>query len=492
MAVLLAVCPALGSSSKLGQTPVDQGGLALSSALEAACRTARLNWEIDSQRAGARRGEHLARRQFSLAIEPRVSLGSVQVGERTERLDVAGIGFSRAFATTGTRLSFEPSYSWFDQGSATSTSAELRQPLLRGISPTYNRAPLDDAELATREAARAVETTLEQYLLQVTRLYLDLALAGENRRILQESVADLSHHVALAEARVRAQVADHGDVLRARVRAATTADALSEAARTEDDLRERLRVVLELDPGAAIEAAPLELVARPEVPAGVLSGELVESAQADRALSARRELASAKDAVDAADRRVRIARHGLLPDLDLSVSYNKIALAGAAPGIDQDAVWRFSLVGSGRDVRRDAEIAALEEAVETAQRARLDLLDRERSIREEVRAALRSFERQAEAAKLNASRLEDAAVRKRIAESRFRNGLASNLDLLDAEDEVRSARLSVSRARAAELLAEHQLALATGRYLSFLEQRFGLTDLSRLLAEGSSGGVPVS
>ncbi|MEH3085028.1 MAG: efflux transporter outer membrane subunit [Xylophilus ampelinus] len=304
--------------------------------------------------------------------------------------------------------------------------------------------------LARVRDAAALDAAAQAALLESTRLlvqadtvqaYLALRAADEERGLVRETVEAYRGSLGLAERRFAAGEVAEIDVVRLQAElAATEADALA-----IDRRRALLEHALAVLAGAAasdfaLPAVPGWRAALPSVPAGVPG----------TVLARRPDVSAAQAALLAAQARVGVAQAAWFPSVSLTG-------AGGFASTDLGDLFRWSArawsLGALLSVpvfdggRRAAGIADA--------RARLD--EATAGYRGQVLAAFREVEDQlaalrilADEAAAQARAVEAARRATALSESRWRNGLVSQIELLDARrSELRNRRaaLQVQAAR---------------------------------------------
>jgi outer membrane protein, multidrug efflux system len=304
-----------------------------------------------------------------------------------------------------------------------------------------------EADLFGRLSRSAQAATLDAQardaLLQSTRLmaqadvaqsYFLLRALDVERGIVGDTLTAHRNTLRLVETRQRAGDVAELDVARVRTELAETeSEALALDARRA--LLEHAIAVLVGDPvaGFAIEPAPWRGVV-PQVPAGVPS----------TVLARRPDVAAALNQMQAAQLRVGVAQAAWFPNLSLTASGGY-----ASPELSDVFKWSarswavgalLSLPvfdGGGRQAGVDAAQASLELSLADY---RQQVLVAFREVEDEL-SQLRSLD---ERSKAQARAVESAVRATTLSESRYRNGLVSQLELLDAQrSELRSRRQEV-------------------------------------------------
>lgn len=315
--------------------------------------------------------------------------------------------------------------------------------------------------LARTSDAAALDARAREALLQSTRLlvqaevaqaYFALRALDDERTLVRDTVAAYRDTLQLTERRFAAGDVAELDVARVRSEvAATEADALA-----LDRQRSRLEHGLALllgEPASdfRVEPAPWQ-AALPRVPAGVPS----------TVLARRPDVSAAQSSLLAAQARVGVAQAAWFPNLSLTA-------AGGFASSELSDLFRWSArawsVGALLSLpildggRREAGVASARAELDVALAGyREQVLVAFKDVEDEL-ASLRLLDEQALA---QARAVEAAARATGLSETRWRNGLVSQLELLDARrSELRNRRQAL-QVRAAQYQSTVGLIRALG------------------------------
>ena len=312
----------------------------------------------------------------------------------------------------------------------------------------------------TTDAAR-LDAQSRDALLQSTRLlvqaevaqaYLALRALDVERALVRGTVTAYQETLSLTERRFRAGDVAELDVSRARTEvAATESDALA-LDRRRAELEHALAVLVgEVSSDFAVPVAEWS-TALPIIPAGVPS----------TVLTRRPDVSAAQGSMLAAQARVGVAKAAWFPDLSLTATGGY-----ASPELSDLFKWSARAWGVGALLslpifdggRREANIrgsgAQLDEAVA---RYREQVLVAFRDVEDQL-SALRLLAEQSDA---QSRAVASAARTTSLSDVRYRNGLVSQLDLLDARrSELRNRRQAL-QVRSAQYQATVGLVRALG------------------------------
>ncbi|KAF1049236.1 efflux transporter outer membrane subunit [Xylophilus sp.] len=315
------------------------------------------------------------------------------------------------------------------------------------------------ADAASQDAAAS------EALLQSTRLlvqaetaqtYLLLRATDAERALVRETVAAYGDTLALTERRWRAGDLAELDVARVQSEVASTqADGLA-LDRRRAELEHALAVLVGEAPAsfsvAADDTAQDWQAALPVVPAGVPA----------TVLARRPDVAAAQSGVLAAQARLGVAQAAWFPSITLTANGGY-----ASPELGDLLKWSARSWGIGALLSLPLFDGGRREAGERQARARLD--EAVAGLRGQVLTAVREVEDQLSALRLLDAQAEaqaravDAARRAmQFSDTRYRNGMVSQLDLLDARrSELRNRRQAL-QVRSAQYQATVALVRALG------------------------------
>lgn len=315
--------------------------------------------------------------------------------------------------------------------------------------------------LQSASRAAALDARSREALLQSTRLlvqadvaqtYLALRAVDEERRLVRDTVTAYRDTLNLIERRYSAGDVAELDVARVRTQVAATESEALALDRRRAELEHALAVLV----GAAasdfrVDAADWRS-ALPVIPAGVPSAVLTR----------RPDVSAAQHAMLAAQQRVGVALAAWFPDLSLTANGGY-----ASPELGDLFKWSARSWGVGALLSLPLFDGGRREA--GVQNASAELDAALAGYREQVLVAFRDVEDQLSALRLLAdqaeaqSRAVAAASRATVlSSSRYRNGLVSQIDLLDAQRSELANRRQALQVKAAQYQATVGLVRALG------------------------------
>jgi outer membrane protein len=327
--------------------------------------------------------------------------------------------------------------------------------------PVYTGGHADALERAAAAERQATGEDLAaaraDLRLEITRAFWAVVTARETERVVSRSIESVDAHVADLRSRLEQGLIPPNDVLTAEAQQARqrllAIEAHNARAISEADLKRLM---------GSDDTEPIEPATSLGVPPALTESSSELESQARTTRPERRALV---DRAAAARAREDAAHASALPQLGVNGGYD---YAKPNPhifprrGIWQDS-WDVSatvtwlLWDGGRRRAGEAEAAANTRALD----ARIGDLDRQ--ITFEVRQRWLEADSNRAAIDAAATGLRSATEARRVVTERFRAGVATSTDVLDAELAVLQAELDLTRAQANTRLALARLDRAAGR-----------------------------
>lgn len=415
--------------------------------------------------------------------QTRPSLSLAAGGTATSTGDAFGLsaGVSKGFAT-GTRLSLDLTGSIDRQNLSASAAGTaggrlgpgygiagrltLTQPLLRGFGTVVGQASLRQARLSRSAAQLRSDRVASETLQAVLVAWWELAYDTTAVQIRRDAVALAQRQVAEVQARIDRGTLAPVEILAFQTSVASRAEELAQA------IDARRRQALELmrllgAPGDADVVADESLArdtqpeAAPDVAESV--GQALEASYRVRELTVLSDLS--RD-------QARIAGEALRPRLDLQawVQGEGLGNRAVAPAFEQfgKAEAGGAFVGLTfemplTDGRRRAQRAQAAMAVEIAE---ANLLAAAQQVRTEVESLISRLGAADERVTLAQRTVALAEQQVQATRRRYEIGTAIALEVDQAEDALRQARLRLVRARVDRVQADVQIQHATGQLLA--------------------------
>jgi outer membrane protein TolC len=327
--------------------------------------------------------------------------------------------------------------------------------------PIYSGGRVDALERAARAEAAAVAAevavTQSDLRLEVARAFWALVTARATASVLEQGVTRSQAHVAEVRERFDAGLVPPNEVASAEAQESRSRMLLIEARNQRDVSQADLARLTGVDPNQGIEpAASLDAPGALSSTVDALITDARESRNERRALERRIEAADEQQAAVAALRRPSV---GVVGGFDYARPNPRIF-----PREDrwQDS-WDLGVnVGwtlwDGGRTDHDADAAA-----HTAAAARQRLAEFDSLLGVEVRQRVLDIESGRAAIDAATDSVRAATEARRVVAERYRAGVSTQTEVLDAEFALLQAELDRTRALASVRLAEARLARALGR-----------------------------
>lgn len=328
------------------------------------------------------------------------------------------------------------------------------QATVSATKPLYTGGRADLGERIAREGIDAARSGT-----QVARLSVGQAARSAGYGVLRSvqlagvaaaQVTALAEHVRNAEAMEEAGIVPHFDVVQARTELSRAQEQLIAAQTAIQQVKAQLRRLLALPQETPVEVADAPPPVLPE-------GELPELI--DEALLRRPEVQTAQVAVRIADLNRRLARRSRAPTVALTGQYSR-QTAGGLSGNDYS--WQIGVVAEKPIFDGGAERGGVKSAEAQLAQAKLRLQQTQEQVALEVVQAWLSVQEAEETILTAEQGVVEARERRRMAQLRYREGLAAGIEVIDADTALAAAEASLVNAEYGRQLAVTQLRTAMG------------------------------
>ena len=352
-------------------------------------------------------------------------------------------------------------------------SATLQQLIFDGFAT--------DAEVerqaARRDAAAYRVLERSEFLgLDVVQIYLDVMRWTEQVELAQENVRIHEEYLSNVNQRARAGRSSTADVRQAEQRLAAAETTLVEIERGFEEAR---ITYLQL-----VGVPADELILPPPV-GGVVPVDMNQAIS--RGLENNPTLRLARADIDTAYAEFRAAVANFYPELTLESRYARGWDVNGERGIDEDfealLVLRYNLYRGGIDS------ANREEQVRRIDESRQSVLLFQREVEQEVRISYNELDAATASEVLLEQEVVAAEETRNAYQQQFTIGQRTLLDLLDSQNELFNARLTLATTRYARIFAEHRVLASMGDLLITL----GVTPPPSATADARvNAGVPTT
>lgn len=353
-------------------------------------------------------------------------------------------------SATNPALAFNPAYD-------ADLTLSARQSLLRGFGVSINRAPIERAKIGLNRANLDYQGQILSVIENTEDAYFNLAFAREDLTVKKLSLDLAQRLYDEAKTRRTTGVATDLDVLQAEVGVANARRSTVEA---EQAVKDRQDALLALIGQFELDAA-VGNVSFTDTP----SAAPVYASSLASAKERQPEFLSAKAAIEQYKIDVRLAHDAAKPDLTVggAVGLNgndRNSRDAYGNAFDRDNYsWQVDFAFNypwGRGAERARERQS--RAVLTREETRLRQL--EQSLEVQVRSAVRSVETNIESVKIASLASSLSQKQYELEKAKFDAGLSTSRRVLEAQDDLESARVAELQAKVAlhtSIAALHRL-----------------------------------
>jgi outer membrane protein len=333
------------------------------------------------------------------------------------------------------------------------TKVQIEQPLYTGGRLT---AAGEQARLGKEAQAAALERVRQEVVFDVVRTYYGVILAQRGLRVAKQAVKTLEAHVKTAQDLYDAGVVVRSDVLSAKVHLAKTRETQIVAENQVKLAKAALCHYMGVDQGKEFSIqADLAYV-----PLFHGLADLIKTALQDRP-----DLQQVIFGTEATRKGIDYAKAGYLPTAGLMASYEfddrglgDLFSDGESYFLAAMANWTLF---DGFITAAQVERATLETRKMEAQQERL-----RNGIELQVRQAFLTLKQARERIGVTTKAVDQAEESQRIIHNRYKAGVTTIVEVLDADTALLAARLSALQARYDHNLAQVELDFALGRLKS--------------------------
>jgi outer membrane protein TolC len=378
-------------------------------------------------------GEGLAESRFNFKLTPSYARG---IGESSLVDQGLGLDVSKLlpFGTTVT-AGVRSDWTGGELGNVNTSLATLQvtQPLLRGFGKRTTEFDLQNSRRSRVSSERNLELARQRLAVDVVASYFDIVRQTGLVDVSEKSLERSKELLRASEARLEVGLASKLDVFRAELQVSQSEDAVIFRKEALELALDSFKFNLGLSPK---DSVALEMVEPEYQPVAVDLDEATALA-----LQNRIEMREENDRIADAERALAVSKQNLLPQVDLNLRYDRRGI-GNSFGTSFDFMDNaFNMyLSTSYPLDRSSENAsyALDQIDVMARRRQLRLV--EYNIANEVRAAARNLERIGKSILLQERNIDFAEKQLRLATLRYQRGLASNFDIIDAENNVIQAR----------------------------------------------------
>ena len=408
----------------------------------------------------------LADSRFGLKIQPTINAGTAPAGLHQRTI---GVDLSKRLPF-GSEVTTSLNASSYGSGPATVRDAGytvgISQPLFRGAGASAT-ADLKNARRSVVASERALAESRQHLVVGVADRFFTVL---KQRRLVEagERALERARSMSVAsEARANVGLATQLDVLRAELLVSQATVTLATQRETLATAIEELNLLLGRPPSQPLDVANEDVSDDGLAALGFRVPDLRQAGEVDQlvsnALAARVDVREARDRIGDAERLMRVSRWNLLPQVNLNASFTERGLGPSPiPGLAELMNgWRVGLT-TNYVLDRSDQVAAAGHAGVSLKAARRAALETERRVEADVRRAHRGWARSGKAIEIHRKTVDLADRQVRLAQLRFERGLATSLEVVDAENNLYQAQSALIGAELERALAVLALERVTG------------------------------
>ncbi len=353
---------------------------------------------------------------------------------------------------TGTTLSASSSIARSSSNPALATNPaydadltlSVRQSLLQGLDPAVNRGGIERAEIGLQRANLDYKAQVLDVIQATENAYYNLAFTREQLGVRNFSLALAQKLFDEAKTRRDTGVATDLDVLQAEVGVANARRAVILAEQAVKDRQDALLALIgqfELD-------APLGTVrfkdSTGQLPVFASSFQMAKQNQPD--------FLSSQAAIEQVKIDLRLAKDAAKPDLTVGAALGVNGTNGSSGDAFNDALdpqshnWQVDF-SFNYPWGRKADKARERQSLAALSREQTRLRQLEQTIEVQVRSAVRSVEANTESVRIAALASALSQKQYELEKAKFDAGLSTSRRVLEAQDDLETARVSELQAR---------------------------------------------
>jgi outer membrane protein TolC len=458
--VYLLACPLflLATSIEEGEESYEENIYQFSLG-EAVSRALNANRQLFSAMDTVWRAEYaraVAESEFEIRVIPNGKTGYIGGGSDGTGLSVGmGMDLRKKF-TQGATFVFTPSILKTPDHFYTDVRAIITQPLLRGFSKAYQLSGIFGAQFSVRSAYRNLYLAQQQLVFRTITALYEIAKTEKALELYQNSHLRIAHFYTSAKWKEKIGLADSLDVYRAQIELENAEDQLN-------NVQERFQTAM--DNLKDILALPLDAKIQVNLPIIYTKNSLSLEEAVRISLENRVELQQAMDQKEETARLSVIAKENLFPELNVVMDYTNF---GRNEVFTRTFWTRHRESKWGIGVTTSTDFNAINEKV-CYKQSLMAIQSAERSIEMtvatltlEVRKSLRNLERMHNRIEIQEKQIYTARSGLKLAELKFKRGLANNFDVIQAEKNLLSAEVTYWSALIDHIVGEYQFLAALG------------------------------
>lgn len=413
----LFLTPGTGFSEQDSSPAPAASILTLNQAVEIALKNNRSLQRSRLSLASSNLNVQLQNERFDIKIIP---ASSINYNSSDDQYWSAGVRFFKE-TKVGISGSVTPKIEEDDGVQRSSVSLLLNVPLLRGLGTDYNLDSLYSSLYAFETARRAHYKQQDSLVINTISTVYGIINFQKQIALLFTQIEGLKKHISLTAVKEKTGLASTMDMYRAELRLKEVQNQLTIIEKQFETYVDRLKDLL----GSSMQSDLAVTASIDYQPVTVLLDEAVAIA-----LENRIEIEQAIRKSEESKRQVAVARHEILPIIDLQLGYKRYDETESSFLDEED--WIVSLNGSS-ELFRSAARTAFEQANISFQQSKIDIESSRENIIREVRAQINQMKKKEQLIVDRGEQLRQAQGKLELALSKFNHQLADNFDLLEAQ-----------------------------------------------------------
>lgn len=364
-----------------------------------------------------------------------------------------GMSFSKKL-TYGPVVSLTPDLRRTDNENTLRFSFGLTFPLLRGFGKDVNLSSVRSAEFNLRVSNR------NEYLSKVNTVLTTISYAyrmDELKKLVDLYKSQRENLIAYANgSKVKKKVglSTPMDEFRAEILLKDVEDQLFQSRNTLSDVEENFKKLLTLKP-----ADRIKVVLADNLPSINISLDKA----IDTALENRVEIKHARDVLTERIRELKIAEKKLLPDLDVTLKYDRYSNAeemNQLMDLDEDS---FSMhLTCSTDWARSTEKIAFRKNQIAVQNAKVEITLTKDTIIADVKQAHRANRKNLERIVIRKDQIYKAMQKLKLSTIKYQYEMADNFDVIESEREIQQAEADLLAVKTEYSVGVYRLEAAMG------------------------------
>jgi|UniRef100_UPI00404A95F4 outer membrane protein len=360
-------------------------------------------------------------------------------------------------ASNNTFVTLNPAYN-------SDLSLTINQPLLKNAGSTVNRAAINRAEIDVEIANLNYKGRILQLVKDTEASYFGLVYAREQLKVRNNSLQLAEKLYEENKTRKETGVATDLDVLQAEVGVETARRTVLLADKDVRDAQDNLlNLIGQFEFNTALGEVSLP-TSEPMLPSYDVSFQMARANQPD--------YMAAKNSLEQLEIDVAAAKRNRMPELDLggAVGYNALDRSASSSlnrlpdgdGYSWQVDLSLKLPWGAR-----SEKARYNTALNNLHREQTRLRQLEQNLMVQIRAAVRSVETNLESVKISTKATALSEKQYELEKARFDAGLSTSRRVLEAQDDLESARVAELQARVSLRTAMAELHRLDGSSLGY-------------------------